>query len=131
MKKKTWSFEHTLTFNIVNNLNAFYTDQNKLIETKKMYRRTLNEYEKAWDFDHSFIFRIVNNLRLFDVSRNEHVKSKELHSQKLDKNDEAHLMNQYSRSQSSITKTVLHKFKASMRTRKKDTTRQWTTPRDT
>ena len=125
-KKKAWDSDHTSTFRIVNNLNFFYVDQGKLTEAKKMYQRALNEYEKAWNFNHSFILRTVNDLRLLNASREEHMKTKNIHSQTLEKNDETHSIDQYSQSLSSTTKTVLHKFKTSMRKRKKDITKQWT-----
>jgi hypothetical protein len=36
-----WCLEHTLTFNTVNNLGAFYANQGKLVKTKQMYQQAL------------------------------------------------------------------------------------------
>ena len=39
--------------NAFDNLSNFYVNQNKLIETKKIYKRALNEYEKAFSSKHT------------------------------------------------------------------------------
>ena len=43
-------------------LSNLYVDQSKLTKTKKMYQRTLNEYEKAEILKHTSTLNIVNKL---------------------------------------------------------------------
>jgi len=45
--EKAWGPDHIFTFNIINNLSAFYVNQSKYNEAEKIYRRALNGNEKA------------------------------------------------------------------------------------
>ena len=112
------------SFDAFHSLDTLYVDQGKLAEAEEMYQRALDGYEKAWGPDHPSTLRTVNNLRLLNASRGEHIKSKEMHPQALDRNDEAHGIYQCPQSSPSTAKAFLHKFKASMRRRKKGNARQ-------
>ena len=107
--------------NIINNLGLLYADQGKHIEAEEMYQRALNEYEKTWGRDNPSTLRTLNNLKLLSASRGEHTKVEEIDSYALDQSDKAHNTKKHLQSPSSTARAVLHRLKADIWRRKRDT----------
>ncbi|KAN0071275.1 HET domain containing protein [Elaphomyces granulatus] len=53
----------------LHNLGLLYTDQDKLVEAEKMYRRALRGYEKALGPDHTSTLNTVHNLGVLYISQ--------------------------------------------------------------
>ena len=65
------------------NLDNFYFDQNKLIETKKMYQRALNEKKKTLNSKHTSTLDIVHNLNNFYFDQSKLVETKKMYQRTL------------------------------------------------
>ena len=120
-KEKAWGPEHISTLNIVNNLGILYANQGKIAEAEKMFQRAVKGYEKAWGPDNPSTLRILNNLKLLNASRSEHIKVEEIDSYALDQSDKAHNTKQHLQPLSSIARAVVHRLKADIWWRKRDT----------
>jgi Tfp pilus assembly protein PilF len=60
-------------------LAVLYRQNDINVETKKMYRRTLNEHEKAWGPNFTFTLDIVNNLGLLYADQGKHGEAKKIY----------------------------------------------------
>lgn len=62
--EKALSPTHTCTLNIVSNLGALYSEQGKLKEAEKIYRRALAGFEKAFGLDYTSTLDTVSNIAI-------------------------------------------------------------------
>ena len=107
------------------NLNRFYKDQNKLIKTKKMYQRALNEKKKAWNSNYTSTFDIVNNLSLFYVDQNKLIETKKMYQRALNEKKKHEIRITHRHSTSSTIWVFFTSIRTNWSKRKKCISKHW------
>lgn len=70
-------------------LANLYQQNDINVKMKRMYRRTLNKYEKAWDSNHTFTLSIVNNLSNLYANQDKRNETKKMYQRALDEKKKA------------------------------------------